>query len=337
MGDEGLKDERGAASDDRGAASDERERPAAPEAPAAPDDAPVEWAPRAQPAAPSYHSDTYVPRPQVPGQSGGRGGDRPYAPAPPTTGSGIPPGGSFRPSARPPAASLASLRGEPVALPAWGWRAALAGLAMAFAPEALLYAVALAGGASETTITVSVGSAIVLVISSFVLYGWQLLAAWLFSLRRVAAGLTAWGFRKPTKAFFWTIPVALAAVYGVSILHDVVVNPQPQDITSEFPHSAGGIVLFVVLAVLMAPIFEETFFRGFLFRGFADSWGWVWGALASGAIFGLAHLQLDVFLPLAALGFALAWVYKRTGSIWTSIALHALFNAISVLAWALSG
>ena len=50
-------------------------------------------------------------------------------------------------------------------------------------------------------------------------------------------------------------------------------------------------------------------------------------------IFGLAHLQLDVFVPLFALGFALAWVYQRTGSIWTSITLHAVFNCISVLAW----
>jgi membrane protease YdiL (CAAX protease family) len=53
-------------------------------------------------------------------------------------------------------------------------------------------------------------------------------------------------------------------------------------------------------------------------------------------VFGLAHLQLSVFVPLFALGFALAWVYKRTGSLWTSITLHALFNAISVLAWALA-
>ena len=83
----------------------------------------------------------------------------------------------------------------------------------------------------------------------------------------------------------------------------------------------------------MAPLFEEIFFRGFLFRGFANSWGWGWGAAASAAVFGIAHLQLDVFVPLFALGLGLAWVYHRTGSLWTSISLHALFNGISVLAW----
>ena len=42
-------------------------------------------------------------------------------------------------------------------------------------------------------------------------------------------------------------------------------------------------------------------------------------------------------MPLFALGLALAWVYKRTGSLWTSIAMHGLFNLIAVAAWALTG
>lgn len=185
----------------------------------------------------------------------------------------------------------------------------------------------------STTTTVTIGSALVLVLSSFITYGWQLFAAWLFSLRRAAAGIKAWGFRKPTAAFFWTIPTAIISVYVVSFLHEIVVHPKQQAIVDQFPHSASGLALFFVLAVLMAPVFEEMFFRGFLFRGFANSWGWRWGAVASGAVFGLAHLQPDVFVPLFALGFALAWVYHRTGSLWTSITLHAVFNCISVLAW----
>ena len=198
----------------------------------------------------------------------------------------------------------------------------------------LLYLVAAGvSGGSTTTTSVTVGSALALVIGSFVTYGWQTFAAWLFSLRRAAAGLRAWGFRKPTVAYFWTIPTAIIAVYTVSYFHDLVVHPNQQEIVDQFPHTTEGLFLFVVLAIVMAPLFEEVFFRGFLFRGFANSWGWGWGAVASAAIFGLAHLQLDVFVPLFALGFGLAWVYHRTGSLWTSITLHALFNAISVLAW----
>jgi len=40
---------------------------------------------------------------------------------------------------------------------------------------------------------------------------------------------------------------------------------------------------------------------------------------------------------LFVLGLALAWVYKRTGSLWTCIAFHSAFNTLFVLAWALTG
>jgi membrane protease YdiL (CAAX protease family) len=218
----------------------------------------------------------------------------------------------------------------------WGWGLCVAGIAVGFGPEVLLSLAALGMGTSTSVTKVTVGSAITLLVASLVMYGWQTLTAWFFSLRVAGRHLALWGFTKPNKAIFWTIPVALAGVYLVSFLHDLVVHPRQQDIVGEFPHSAAGIALFVILAVVMAPVFEEIFFRGFLFRGFSSSWGWVAGACVSAAIFGLAHLQLDVFVPLFALGFGLAWVYKRTGSLWSSIAFHALFNGLSVLAWALT-
>lgn len=217
----------------------------------------------------------------------------------------------------------------------WDWRQSLAGLAVAFAPEVLLYlaAAGMTGGTMTTTTTVTAGSALVLVLSAFVTYGWQVFGAWLFSLRRAGTRLVLWGFRRPSAAFWWTIPVALLGVYGLSFIHDLVVDPKQQEIVDQFPQTASGFALFIVLAVVMAPLFEEVFFRGFLFRGFAESWGWLWGAVVSAAIFAVAHLQLDVFVPLFVLGFVLAWVYHRTGSLWTSITLHAVFNGISVMAW----
>jgi membrane protease YdiL (CAAX protease family) len=270
-----------------------------------------------------------VPPPAVPGTT------PPRPPAPPLAPPGAPAAAPLIASGAPGTGrrSLPPVIGAPRE---WGWGPSVAGLAMAFAPELLLYAAALGMGvSSDTSSRVTAGTALALAVSSLVLYVWQTAAAWTFSLRTAGNRLSLWGFRRPTKAFFWTIPLALAAVYVVSTVHDALVRPRQQDIIGQFPHSFAGIALFVLVAVIMAPLFEETFFRGFLFRGFATSWGWVWGAVASATVFGLAHLQLSVFLPLFALGFALAWVYKRTGSLWTSIALHSLFNAVSVFLWAL--
>ena len=273
---------------------------------------------RAPPAAPEVAARPRCARPATPGAA--------------TPGAAPSPGGG------PPLRAAAP--GQPLYLPqaSWRWPQALAGLAVGAAPEALLSLAALLGDAgSSSRGAVSAGSAALLAVSALVLYGWQGLAAWLFSLRTAGRTLALWGFRRPNRAILWTVPVGLVAVYAVSLAHDLVVHPEQQPIVNEFPRSGVGAALFVLVAVVMAPLFEEIVFRGFLFRGFANSWGWVWGALASAAVFGLAHLQLDVFVPLAALGFVLAWAYKRTGSLWSCIAMHGIFNAIAVLAWALTG
>lgn len=268
--------------------------------------APPPWAPPADATAPPWY-----PRPSAP-------------PARPLTRTEAPGAGAQAAGTAPPRLRPSS----------WTWKLCLAGLLVGFGPEALLTLAAVGMKEARTTaVKVSVASAFVLLISSLIAYGWQTFAAWLFSLRMTGFRLALWGFTRPSKAFLWTIPAGLAGVYAVTLLYGLVVDSKQQEILSEFPRSSSGVVLFLLVAVVMAPLCEEIFFRGFLFRGFAESWGWAWGAVVSAAVFGIAHLQLDVFVPLFALGLALAWVYKRTGSLWTSIALHALFNGLSVLGW----
>jgi uncharacterized protein len=293
-------------------------------------ESPVAWPPAPPPPADWSRAPEEPPPP---------GWAVPQQPPPASAWSQAPQGPSPRPVSPPPSgrgpnASRHEVRAPLLGDGTWGWRQSLAGAAVAFAPEALLYLAARGVGSGSSAVArVTVGTAIALIASSVISYGWQIFAAWLFSLRRAAAGLRAWGFRKPTVAYFWTIPTALICVYAVNLVHDSVVHPRQQDIVEQFPHTGAGFLLFFVLAVVMAPFFEEMFFRGFLFKGFANSWGWFWGAVASSALFSLAHLQLDIFVPIFALGFALAWCYHRTGSLWTNITLHALFNAISTIVW----
>jgi CAAX protease family protein len=280
----------------------------------------------------------HVPPPEVPG-AGER--DEPATYAPPPDGfwaPGVPAGDQRLHPGRPP--SKAARPGEPFYQPRadWRWAAAIAGILAGAAPQVLLQlASVFAGGTPSNTGDVTTASAIAIALSSLVLYSWQALAAWLFSLRSAGRSLVLWGFRRPTRAYFWVVPGGLVGVYAVGIVHDLVVHPKEQAIVSAFPHTPIGAAMFILVAVVLAPVFEEILFRGFLFRGLANSFGWVWGALISAAIFGAAHLQLDVFLPLAALGFALAWAYHRTGSLWTNVTMHALFNTVAVIAWIATG
>jgi membrane protease YdiL (CAAX protease family) len=89
----------------------------------------------------------------------------------------------------------------------------------------------------------------------------------------------------------------------------------------------------ITAAVLIAPTVEEFVFRGILFRALLRHRRFAYAALLSGAYFALVHLHAPSFLPLLALSAAFSAGYAATGSILTPIVMHALFNAVSLLAY----
>jgi membrane protease YdiL (CAAX protease family) len=98
------------------------------------------------------------------------------------------------------------------------------------------------------------------------------------------------------------------------------------------------IILTAILVAVAAPIAEELFFRGLLFRGFRARYGFLVSALASSLFFGLVHYQPAAWQNwvllctlLAFVGFALAWVYERSRNLLTNIAAHATFNIFGLI------
>ena len=47
------------------------------------------------------------------------------------------------------------------------------------------------------------------------------------------------------------------------------------------------------------------------------------------------HWDPWTFPPIFVGGLCLAWLYYRTNSLWTSIALHACINGVAFVAWLL--
>ncbi|HVM15374.1 MAG TPA: CPBP family intramembrane glutamic endopeptidase [Egibacteraceae bacterium] len=97
--------------------------------------------------------------------------------------------------------------------------------------------------------------------------------------------------------------------------------------------------VFVVSAVLIAPIFEELFFRGMVFPAIAKRLG-VWaGIVLSAFVFGFVHLNQAedllggglLLLRLVPLGILFGWLYHWRGTIVVPIIVHSLFNAASVV------
>lgn len=88
---------------------------------------------------------------------------------------------------------------------------------------------------------------------------------------------------------------------------------------------------FIVVAVVVAPLYEELIFRGVLFPYLVRRIGLSGGIMAVSAVFALMHFHIPSALPLFLLSIALCLTYWRTGTLWTNIALHALFNGMTVV------
>ena len=86
-------------------------------------------------------------------------------------------------------------------------------------------------------------------------------------------------------------------------------------------------VWLIIVGVIFAPIVEEIFFRGFLFQGFRQKYGWVRGGLLSATVFAIGHLDPVSLIPTFILGILLAYMYHRSNSVWPGIILHFLVNA----------
>ncbi len=124
--------------------------------------------------------------------------------------------------------------------------------------------------------------------------------------------------------------------YILIIVHNLIlfffgVDTQGNQIVKMFSELQSPIWFFFVGAIV-APFVEETFFRGFLFQGFRQQYGWKVAMPLSAAIFAAAHLDLVAFIPVFILGNVLAYVYHRSNSVWPGIILHFLVNAFGLCA-----
>jgi membrane protease YdiL (CAAX protease family) len=159
-------------------------------------------------------------------------------------------------------------------------------------------------------------------------------ALWFGPLKR-GAPLATLGLRKPEEASSpWLFACALAAgALPIALGYDALLALAGVDAGGTLPegavHQAGPLVVVLLGSVVLAPVIEEIFFRGFIFGGIEPRLSWLPAALLSSLLFGLAHLSLLLLPAYAAIGFLFAWSYRRTGSLTPGIVAHVLTNAVS--------
>ena len=128
----------------------------------------------------------------------------------------------------------------------------------------------------------------------------------------------------------------LIASYVIIILHNLILMAfgidTQGDAIFKFFDSLDSPWWFFFVGAVLAPVVEEIFFRGFLFQGFRQRYGWVNSMLLSSAIFATAHLDLVALIPTFILGCLLAYMFQRTNSIWPGVILHFLVNGFGLCA-----
>ena len=178
----------------------------------------------------------------------------------------------------------------------------------------------------------------VIVALELLAYGIFSAALWLFIGVRRRATMRAVGFR-PVKVS--TILLMVPAVILVIIVSGIIAQlirsfldevPTAEDQLAIEEAISGAELAWLFLAtVVVAPIVEETFFRGILYRYLKVVRGVAFATFGSGILFALIHLIPELIPVFLFLGVAFAFVAERYDSLYPAIALHALNNGVALL------
>ena len=104
-----------------------------------------------------------------------------------------------------------------------------------------------------------------------------------------------------------------------------------QETVQSFEHGSLSFRLIMgVAAVIIAPVVEETLFRGFLYgigKRFTDRW---FSAIVVSFLFAAMHQHVGSLVPLFVLALSFTLAYEATGSLLVPIFMHSLFNALNI-------
>lgn len=162
-------------------------------------------------------------------------------------------------------------------------------------------------------------------------------AAWVGFGRWRRNAIDLLGLRHYDLDRLWRPAALTIGAYVIVLAYTVIVQAIDIDLlkpTNAMPGAVArdtwGLVIFGFVALVFAPISEETFFRGLVFGGFARFGFWPAAAI-SGLAFSLAHLDPGTLIPFTLIGMGFCWLFRSSGSLWENIISHMLFNATSFI------
>jgi membrane protease YdiL (CAAX protease family) len=217
--------------------------------------------------------------------------------------------------------------------PAWYGPAALVGgFVIAIIAYLIVKAVAVAAGGDATHDSHAV-TLIATILQDLIL------VATAVGLAALTARPRLWHFGLRSARFWPTVgwaALGFGSFWLIEIVYVVAVHPSGKQHVTEDLGAKGSTLAIAAAAfavIVVAPACEEIFFRGFFYRALRTRMGVGTAALVDGLVFGAIHYggsdTVQILPILAVLGMIFCLVYEATGTIFATIALHALNNTIS--------
>ena len=133
------------------------------------------------------------------------------------------------------------------------------------------------------------------------------------------------------------VALALPVVFFLLSLGQIILisfgfEPGIQDSVTRLRDSGEASEVFrvVLLGVVAAPLVEEFLFRGIIYRRLCVHLHTVTANVIQAALFSFVHFYWAGFVPLFFLGFVLARLYEKSGSIYSCVVAHMLFNLFNI-------
>ena len=136
----------------------------------------------------------------------------------------------------------------------------------------------------------------------------------------------------PRRAWHWPAGLVAGAASGALALGMLRIFPALESATPLTATPGEDIAMFITV-VVMAPLVEEYFFRGWLQQAIREDLApgrKQWAFVLAAAAFALVHLG-TYGLPQLVLGLVAGALFAQSGSLWPSILAHAAHNCIILL------
>lgn len=130
--------------------------------------------------------------------------------------------------------------------------------------------------------------------------------------------------------------IILPAVLGLNRVSEMVLTQiegppdvQPTMQALEATQGPWQRIIFAFAAIILAPLIEETLFRGILYRTGRQMGYPRLSLYGTSLLFASIHLSLMTLLPLTVLAIVLARLYDYTNRLIVPVLTHSLFNAVN--------